>query len=409
VAAAGFGVASAWGGTIVVTTLADAGAGSVRQAITDANTIAGQDQIVFAEGLSGTIELASGLDPVTESLVITGPGPDVLTIDANGHARVLTLDGPSGSTFTVEGLTLTGGATVSDVGGGIWLDAQQSLTLDAVHLVANVAGTFGGFRKGGGLFVESNSEAVIRNSAIASNTALQGGGVCSYGNLTVEQSAILFNTSILEGGGLWLYGAEALVTETTVAHNIATGDPPSISLGGGIFVTTGGSLTMYQDTIAANQALSGPGIQVFDTGTIATVAATIIAGNRFLGTGTEGNCWPSLNIADAHNLSGDTSCGFVGASDLEAVDPMLNSVAWAGGPTPSLVPRPGSPAVDAGNPIYCIAEDQRGWARPVDGDGVGGPECDLGAVELTPGAENLISAHDFEWPDPLGQWGGITN
>src|SRR5690606_32456736 len=44
---------------------------------------------------------------------------------------------------------------------------------------------------------------------------------------------------------------------------------------------------------------------------------------------------------------------------------------------------PGSPAIDAGVGD-CIAQDQRGTARPQDGDGDGVAVCDLGAYELTP-------------------------
>jgi hypothetical protein len=31
----------------------------------------------------------------------------------------------------------------------------------------------------------------------------------------------------------------------------------------------------------------------------------------------------------------------------------------------------------------CFASDQRGWHRPIDGDGDGIARCDIGSVELT--------------------------
>jgi len=43
-----------------VSNLDDAGAGSLRQAILDANTNPGPDDIVFQDGLTGTITLADG-------------------------------------------------------------------------------------------------------------------------------------------------------------------------------------------------------------------------------------------------------------------------------------------------------------------------------------------------------------
>jgi hypothetical protein len=44
--------------TFTVSTTADSGAGSLRQAITDANAAAGADTIVFAAGANGTITVA---------------------------------------------------------------------------------------------------------------------------------------------------------------------------------------------------------------------------------------------------------------------------------------------------------------------------------------------------------------
>jgi hypothetical protein len=46
--------------TFTVLNLADSGAGSLRQAVLDADAAPGQNDIVFAAGLSGTITLTSG-------------------------------------------------------------------------------------------------------------------------------------------------------------------------------------------------------------------------------------------------------------------------------------------------------------------------------------------------------------
>lgn len=56
-----------------------------------------------------------------------------------------------------------------------------------------------------------------------------------------------------------------------------------------------------------------------------------------------------------------------------------------GGPTWTHALLPGSPALDAADPGYSPAVDQRGITRPQDGDGLLGPRSDLGAFEAYAG------------------------
>jgi hypothetical protein len=59
------------------------------------------------------------------------------------------------------------------------------------------------------------------------------------------------------------------------------------------------------------------------------------------------------------------------------------SLANNGGPTQTHALVAGSPAIDAINDGTCPppAKDQRGVSRPQDGNGYGGPACDIGAYE----------------------------
>ena len=64
-----------------VTNLNDSNAGSLRQAIIDANATPEADTITFAPGLTGTIVLTSGQLPlIVNNLTIQGPGAPSLTI-----------------------------------------------------------------------------------------------------------------------------------------------------------------------------------------------------------------------------------------------------------------------------------------------------------------------------------------
>src|SRR5262249_9746130 len=70
--------------TFTVENLADSGAGSLRQAILDANALPGADVIDFApEARDGTIVLTSGQLSITDDLQIDGPGADRLAVSGN--------------------------------------------------------------------------------------------------------------------------------------------------------------------------------------------------------------------------------------------------------------------------------------------------------------------------------------
>jgi len=65
---------------------------------------------------------------------------------------------------------------------------------------------------------------------------------------------------------------------------------------------------------------------------------------------------------------------------------MLGALQDNGGPTPTLAPQPGSPAIDKGR-TWPDAVDQRGRGRPYDNTDVanaaGGDGSDIGAVEVS--------------------------
>ena len=79
-------------------------------------------------------------------------------------------------------------------------------------------------------------------------------------------------------------------------------------------------------------------------------------------------------------------------SDQVNTDPLLVALADNGGRTEThLIPHSAiaggvdSPAVDAGNsdPSVCPNNDQRTYPRPIDGNGDGVKDCDIGAFELS--------------------------
>lgn len=195
-----------------------------------------------------------------------------------------------------------------------------------------------------------------------------------------------------EGGGLSLGGSASpqLTNLTIVANRSGSGgdggvlDVAGFEGGGGAGGRAGGALlgsagpvTLAHATVDSNSPGSG--------GTGSTNGATGQAGALF--ANSSAGVTVQNSILDSNGAS---QCGggpaFAGPNlvfpddptcdgDLHS-DPKLSSLGDHGGPTPTMLPAAGSPAIDAaGTGPPCTAFDQRGVSRPK------GAACDLGAVE----------------------------
>ena len=115
--------------TVMVTNNADAGPGTLRQAIADAQT---NDMITFATALTGSvITLTSGEIVPTKPLTIAGPGAGLLAINGGGGVYALTSAGLSLFNCTVVG----NGATKR--GGGIRNNGSTNLYLHSTLVAGN--------------------------------------------------------------------------------------------------------------------------------------------------------------------------------------------------------------------------------------------------------------------------------
>jgi uncharacterized repeat protein (TIGR01451 family) len=169
--------------------------------------------------------------------------------------------------------------------------------------------------------------------------------------------------------------------------------------GGGIRSTGDAALvTVRSSTITDNQiGTNGGGIRNDAPASRFRVEASIVAGNRDVQGDVRAlypDCFGAFT-SWGYNLVGNagtlaTNCaGFGQTADAVGtvttpIDARLGALASNGGATRTHALLVGSPAVDAGAlgiSGACPSVDQRGVARPIDGDGNGFTHCDKGAFE----------------------------
>jgi hypothetical protein len=423
-----------------VTTTADGVAGSLREAVEEAQP---NETIVVP---TGTYKLTLGELEIKRNISLVGSGPGATVIEGSGIARVLKTTAPG--ELRLEHLSVRGGRVHSTIaqGAGI-LDTAGHLVLRDVAVVDNIADATepeksGGIAEGGGL--STRLKAVARVTIVdstfdgdvvdASGSGGNSGGlaeggalnVVGAGALEISGSTFVGNKALSRGGGVADGGAIHIrenlepgsITTSTVAENFV--ESGSSAVGGGIFVVGGPkSFEIDRVTVTANKVHStkatglAGGIEGvgYEGEPLRVIGSTIVGnsadhgGNLEIGDATEfadtvvsggisapgeENCTRATTIVSrGFNLDDLDQCDFGAPGDIVDTDPQLGPLAANGGPTLTMLPAPTSPLVDAGA-SFGLTTDQRGLPRPIDDPQVGNstaPESDgaeIGAVELPP-------------------------
>jgi hypothetical protein len=322
----------------VVTTTEDSGPGSLRAAIEEAGA---GEIITFALALSGaTIRLTGGELRIEKSVMIDAadlPGGVTLSGDADGDgtasvgdSRVMKIE-PGGHSVELRGLTITRGQApatfLDEVGGGIFNDGGDLTLVDCTISSCNAKG-IALFSSGGGIYSQS-------------------------GTLTLTRCTLSTNESFF-GGGLPQFGGELRIENSTLSGNAAAGENAG---DGGAIYNLQGPVTIIHTTISDNEAEFGSGIFHADTVNSAMLSNSIVAGNRTAGG------------------ESDFRGSFAGTDNVIGGEPGLLVLGDYGGPTATMPPGSGSPAINAATGAL-LSLDQRGLGRP---QGSGG---DAGAVEV---------------------------
>lgn len=293
---------------LTVTSLADSGAGSLRDQV--ATSSAG-DTIQFA--VHGKILLASAIN-LSHTLDIEGPGPAALVVDANHVDRAFVTSGAS--TNIISGMTITNGFVAGAAGpdggvgqngtdgsaayGGAIYDQGKALTLSNCWLVGNTVeggqggrgganvigglyfapgnGGAGGLAEGGAVYSQSPVFVMVVNCTFSDNRAAGGaggkggtniasnlnpggigglGGVGQAGALQSSSAPVTYFTNSTfsanrTGGGQG--GAGGDNTDSGPGGQGGTGGD-----GGGGAIASANACEFHSCTIVSNFAFAGPG------------------------------------------------------------------------------------------------------------------------------------------------------
>src|SRR5438552_2630776 len=162
------GIGSVEAATLIVTSTADSGVGSLRAAIAASSD---GDTIQFDPALNGqTISLTSAELAIDKYITISGPGPNLLTVSrSSGTFRIFHV--LPGRTVILEGLTIRNGNGNSNSGGGGVLNDHATVTINNCVIRQNSQSPFG---RGGGLYNDGSAgsaTSTILDTSVISNAA----------------------------------------------------------------------------------------------------------------------------------------------------------------------------------------------------------------------------------------------
>jgi hypothetical protein len=285
--------------TFTVTNTSDSGAGSLRQAILDANANPGADTIDFNIPGAGphTIQPSSALPTITGAVVI-----DATMENACGSPHCVELDGTNA--VAANGLTITAGSSVvrglvinrhrfdGDIathdGDGITLDTNGGNVIESNFLGTDVTGTVDLGNDNGGVHMLFAPNNTIGGTTAAARNVISGNG-----------SGIIPNN-----------GANGTVVQGNFIGTDVTGTADLGNVSFGVEATnTASNNTIGGTTAGARSVISGNEGGVFTLGGTGNLVQGNLIGTQMDGTSPLGNEFGVFIRGGSNNTIGGTATG----------------------------------------------------------------------------------------------------
>ncbi len=301
------------------------------------------------------------LDFLGKDLVLLGEGgPAATTIECGGAAHGIALSSGETRAAIIEGLTVRG-ADNRDAGGGIVLTSNASPTIRGCVVEHNQTDFYGA-----GIYATSGASPLIENCVVRDNMADgragRGGGIfCSSSEAKIVSCLIERNFAHLSGGGIHCWAASPIVRGCIIRNN------ETDVRAGGVYCKVESSPLLENCIIRDNRSALGGGSYCY-VNCAPMFINCVITGN--LATETAGGifCHVTSQPTLINCILRDDEPGEIVLSGAEPVVRHCNvEGGWSGEGNIDVDPRfvsyrgfdlllaPGSPCVDAGDPVITDA------------------------------------------------------
>lgn len=301
----------------------DAGPGTLRQAILDANANGGvADTIVFDELV---LPLPTTITPLSALPTIANPCTIDLTANPDyAGVPLVRIDGASAG--AVAGLTISGpnvvvkGLSITGFGGGGIVVTGDSDVIQACYVGLALDGTTAAGNGGSGIRLNGSNTIVGgagagEGNVISGNTALSAAGINGFGSGTIRGNRIGTNAA----------GTAAVPNSAGIAMVSGTGNPVLVggnlagqgnlisgNTGTGVSMGTGSAGAVSGNFIGTNAAgtaaiPNGSGLTAFNSGGVTVGGATPAHGNLISGNTGTGVFLGTDGVTVRHNVIGRTA------------------------------------------------------------------------------------------------------